>query len=94
MTKHNPYIIGVPVIDTEAFYGREDVFRFVRETLTPRQNVAILFGQRRIGKTSILHQLLYRLADEFHPIFLDSQDWEGQDIDKVLYECIVNITSN
>jgi tetratricopeptide (TPR) repeat protein len=94
MRAHNPYIIGVPITSTEAFYGREDVFRFVRETLTPRPNVAVLFGQRRIGKTSILHQLPDHLADEFHSVFFDSQDWAGHGVDKVLYDLAATIAKS
>ena len=31
---YNPYIMGPPVTGT-AFYGRQEVLRFVRETLAP-----------------------------------------------------------
>ncbi|TEU12441.1 MAG: tetratricopeptide repeat protein [Anaerolineales bacterium] len=88
----NPYVIGVPITSTKAFYGRKDVFRFVRETLTPRhQNVAVLFGQRRIGKTSTLHQLPDHLADEFHSIFFDFYGRGGQGVDEVLYDLAATI---
>jgi len=32
----NPYIAGNPITGTEMFFGRQDVFRFVRETLVGR----------------------------------------------------------
>jgi hypothetical protein len=50
----NPYIAGNPVTGPEMFFGREDVFEFVRQTLIGqhRNNVIVLYGQRRTGKTS------------------------------------------
>ena len=59
----NPYIAGNaiarnPVTSAEMFFGREDVFAFVRQALIGkhRDNVIILYGQRRTGKTSAPQQ--------------------------------------
>ncbi len=69
---YNPYVVGSPISDANGFYGREDIFDFVRTTLsTPGQIVVVLYGQRRIGKTSILHQLLRHLPPEFVPVYFD-----------------------
>ena len=55
----NPYIAGKALNDARGFFGREDVFRLVETVLSsPDQNSVVLFGQRRIGKTSILLNLL------------------------------------
>ncbi len=55
----NPYIVGKPVTTEQMFFGREDVFDFVRHNLTGehRDNVLMLYGQRRTGKTSVLEQM-------------------------------------
>ena len=54
----NPYIAGNPVGDSHAFIGRDDVLREVRRVLRhPHSNAIVLFGQRRIGKTSVLQHL-------------------------------------
>lgn len=55
----NPYIAGNPVTSAEMFFGRADVFAFVRQALVGkhRDNVIILYGQRRTGKTSVLYQM-------------------------------------
>ena len=55
----NPYIIGKPLREGELFFGREDVFQYIRQNLKGeyRDNIIILHGQRRTGKTSILYQL-------------------------------------
>jgi tetratricopeptide (TPR) repeat protein len=84
--KPNPYIAGPPVSGRN-FYGREDIFRFVQNTFSsPQQNVIVLWGQRRMGKTSVLHVLTSRLSPEFHPIYFDLQDKAQQKLNQVLYD--------
>ena len=69
----NPYIAGLPVQDPAMFFGREDVFQFIAETLTGqhRDNVIILYGQRRTGKTSILYQMHTHLDAHYLCVFMD-----------------------
>jgi tetratricopeptide (TPR) repeat protein len=72
----NPYFYGPPASKETGFYDRDDVFRFVNNTLSsPRQNVIILHGQRRIGKTSILRQIPRHLRhpEQYHTVFFDLQ---------------------
>jgi len=92
---YNPYIMGPPVTGT-AFYGRQEVFRFVRETLaTAQQNVIVLYGQRRIGKTSILLQLPDHLSSgEFYPIYFDLQGKEALDLSEALYKLAIEIAKD
>lgn len=56
----NPYIFGSPVKTKDMFFGRDDVFAFLKEHLvgTYQDNVIMLYGQRRTGKTSLLYQIL------------------------------------
>jgi serine/threonine protein kinase len=58
----NPYIAGEPVGGTKAFVGREDI---LEETLgiieSLRENGIVFYGKRHIGKTSVLHELAFRL---------------------------------
>jgi formylglycine-generating enzyme required for sulfatase activity/tetratricopeptide (TPR) repeat protein len=68
----NPYIVGTPIPSPEYFYGRESLLSFVRDTLNPpQQRVVVLYGQRRIGKTSVLYELARRLSVEFEPVYFD-----------------------
>jgi len=69
----NPYIAGSPVKSSEMFFGREDIFTFVKETLRGqhRDNVIVLQGQRRTGKTSVLYQMQRHLEDKYICIFID-----------------------
>lgn len=59
----NPYVVGRPLTGaTESLYvGREDVFAWAFENLAAagRPNPLLLFGERRIGKTSTLYQIVH-----------------------------------
>ena len=83
----NPYIL-TPLTEGVGFYGRDSVMRFVRNTLSsPFQNVIVLFGQRRIGKTSVLYQLMRpaHTPPGFRPIFFDLQGRAQHRLGQVLY---------
>jgi hypothetical protein len=72
----SPYATGRPLAPgSPVFFGREDLFGFIRENLggSGRENILVLIGQRRMGKTSLLHQLPAQLSDNYIPLFLDGQ---------------------
>jgi hypothetical protein len=72
----NPYIAGNPVGGGDAFVGRADVLRDVARVLrSPSENALVLYGQRRIGKTSILQELMARLPElgPYQPVYFDLQ---------------------
>ncbi|MBM4431067.1 MAG: ATP-binding protein, partial [Chloroflexi bacterium] len=58
----SPYVMGPPVKTQHMFYGRRDVFDWIAENVSgvEQENILILHGERRMGKTSILYQLLER----------------------------------
>jgi tetratricopeptide (TPR) repeat protein len=91
----NPYVAG-PSVTGAAFYGRKDVFRFVNESLsTPQQRVIVLYGQRRIGKTSILRELPRHLpSEEFHSVYFDLQDRAKHPLPWVLHQLAVKIAQS
>jgi len=84
----NPYIAGPLIREDAHFYGREDIFRFVHNTLAlPYQNAIVLFGQRRIGKTSLLYLLQkpHRWPPGFHPVYFNLEGRAQQKLNEVLY---------
>ncbi|MFX0196875.1 MAG: tetratricopeptide repeat protein [Candidatus Hodarchaeota archaeon] len=89
----NPYIAGRTVTGGRGFFGREDVFRFVRTTLeSPGQNVTILYGQRRIGKTSILLELEQRLMQKgYVPVYVDLMHHARTALNDLLKEIALRI---
>lgn len=72
---YNPYISGEPVRRNDMFFGRRDLVQRIVDTL--HNNSIMIYGERRIGKTSLLYQLvmvLREVADPdywFVPIFVD-----------------------
>jgi hypothetical protein len=70
-----PYVTGTPLQSGQMFVGRQDVFDFVREHLLGayQNNVIVLHGQRRTGKTSILYRLNEVLADTHVCVLIDMQ---------------------
>lgn len=72
----NPYVAGAPLkTGSPLFVGREDIFEFIEQNLSGRdqENVLVLIGQRRSGKTSLLKQLPQRLGQQYAPVYIDGQ---------------------
>ncbi len=75
----DPYVVGAPLTSDKMFVGRGDILRIIRDNLAPSagQNILLLRGQRRTGKTSVL----FRLVDTLHkdsegayiPVLVDFQ---------------------
>ena len=92
----NPYIAGNPVGNTPAFVGRDDVLREVLQVLqNPNQNAITLFGQRRIGKTSVLQNLVTHLpkSGAYIPVYFDLQDKAAWPLSRVLLELAQTIAA-
>jgi len=94
MISKNPYITGNPVGDTPAFVGRNDIVREVRQVLRqPNNNAIVLYGQRRIGKSSVLYELKAKLShDGHHVVFFDLLDKSNWSLEKVLQELAKKIS--
>jgi tetratricopeptide (TPR) repeat protein len=90
----NPYIAGRS-LSRQGFYGRDKTFQLVEtELASPERNAIVLFGQRRIGKTSILQQLQQRLAAlPFLPVYFDLMDRARRPLGQVLYEIAATIAA-
>ncbi|MCG3163298.1 MAG: hypothetical protein JMDDDDMK_04687 [Acidobacteria bacterium] len=72
----NPFIAPSPLLpERGAFLGRDDIFKSIEDHfLRPNQNAPlVLFGQPRIGKTSVMRNL-YRLPTNLIPVFVDMQE--------------------
>ena len=75
--KFNPYVAGAPVMNDAMFFGRRQLVDRILQTI--HNNSLLLYGERRIGKTSIQHQLKRRLLEvddpyfAFYPVYIDLQ---------------------
>lgn len=88
-----PYVAGPPLHTNEMFFGRTDVFEFVLENLPARSqdNIILLHGERRTGKTSILYQLEDRLEPEYVAVLVDLQGMLDPGLAAFLYDIAVRI---
>ena len=71
----NPYVAGIPIQKAEMFFGRHEDLAWVSDHLRqPGNDLILLVGQRRIGKTSLLHHISRnRVELNILPFFLDTQ---------------------
>lgn len=76
-SRKNPYIIGRPVSEADCFFDRENLFRFLSDSL-PQAQVILLHGQRRIGKSSILAQIPAQLVAEPYQFVMLSLEGKSQ----------------
>jgi len=81
--RFNPYIAGAPVLTERMFYGRKPMLKQILNTL--HNNSLMIYGERRIGKTSFLHRLntvLPHVDDPdyaFFPVLIDLQGVSEED---------------
>jgi hypothetical protein len=84
----NPYIAGNPVRGQSHFVGRTEILGDVLRLLhNPNANAIALYGQRRIGKTSILFQLEEQLAEsgKYLPVYFDLHDKADLSLAQILF---------
>jgi len=93
----NPYIAG-RVVGEDLFYGRNDLITDIERTL--HNNCFLLYGERRIGKTSLQHQLAERLSNagdptyKFIPAYIDLQGVAEDDFFRTIAASIVEQTNS
>ncbi len=93
----NPYVVGRPLtgMSTALYVGREEIFDWFDENLAGmgQSNALMLYGRRRIGKTSTLYQLVEgergrSLREErprrLIPAYIDLQRYAGRPTDEWL----------
>ncbi|MFN5956083.1 MAG: ABC transporter substrate-binding protein [Dolichospermum sp.] len=78
--QRNPYIIGSVIDKPDQFFGRQSLFEFIKDTLQQNTPLILLYGQRRIGKSSVLKQIPQKISyseDQFIFIDFDIQVFVG-----------------
>jgi hypothetical protein len=75
----NPYSAGNPIKSEEMFFGRDELFEKAHAHLDQNPNhPIIIYGQRRMGKTSVLYHMQRRLnalsgCERYATVLLDLQ---------------------
>ena len=76
-SRFNPYIAGAPVLEDDMFFGRHKLMARIMNVL--HHNSLMITGERRIGKTTLLHHLRKALEHDagtdyqFFPVSTDLQ---------------------
>ncbi len=84
----NPYKTGKPISEEEKekFFGRDELFGFIKDHLNNNVKIILLHGQRRIGKSSVLRQVAHKIVLEgFVFICCDLEEHSKSSINEVLY---------
>jgi tetratricopeptide (TPR) repeat protein len=85
----NPYITDNPVGDSAAFIGRTEILLGTIQILChAKKNTIVLYGQRGIGKTSVLQYLTAQLPiqGDYYPVYFDLQDKAAWDLEQLVNE--------
>lgn len=91
--RFNPYVSGDPIQTTDMFFGRREILAKIANTL--HENNIMIHGERRIGKTSLLYQLLRYLRETddpeywFIPVYIDLEGTPEQEFFHLLMEEIL-----
>jgi tetratricopeptide (TPR) repeat protein len=91
--RFNPFVAGAPVMSDELFLGREALIARILQSV--HNNSILLYGERRIGKTSIQHRLKRRLRQmqdpefDFFPVYIDLEGTPEDRFFKTLGDDIV-----
>lgn len=94
----DPYIVGVPLTrHQEIFVGRTDITQRIEAILrNDDQPPLLLYGQRRMGKTSLLFNLRWMLPNRITPLVVDLQGPVSQSKDHAsfLYNLAKGMTTS
>jgi ABC-type branched-subunit amino acid transport system substrate-binding protein len=95
MTRRNPYIIGRPIDEQESLFGRENIFQFIENNLKLGVKVLFLYGQRRIGLSSIIRNIpKYVASEEFVFVTFDLQEYSREPLSSLLHNLIRDIITD
>jgi parallel beta-helix repeat protein len=84
----NPYIVGTPIkTGSNLFVGRRDLIDFIQQNVrgSLQENIIVLIGHRRTGKTTLLKQLPVYLEKQYIPVYIDIQGIIDPGMDAFFY---------
>ncbi|MFN6516082.1 MAG: AAA family ATPase [Nostoc sp. CreGUA01] len=91
----NPYIISTPIHIPEKLFGRELIFNKIQDSLQQGEKFILLYGQRRIGKSSILRNIPFLISqNEFVFVTCDLQEHGNSSLGGILYAIASDIVES
>lgn len=96
MKSQNPFNTGSPARG-EGFFGRDEIIDDIITFLGKKHEFNfVIFGQRRIGKTSLLRKLQddKKIRNLAYPVYFNLQDKAREQLPKLLYEIAGRIVAD
>jgi hypothetical protein len=84
VTKANPYVVDRPLAENDFFCDRRDALEWIEDRLRAGVTELIVFGPRRIGKTSLINHLPLALFDLYAPVAVTLAPREGENSQTLL----------
>ncbi|MDF5710584.1 MAG: ABC transporter substrate-binding protein [Nostoc sp. S4] len=82
----NPYIIGTPIGKKHQLFGRETLLKTIEDSLQQNAKFILLYGQRRIGKSSLLKNIpLFISQDQYLFVPCDFQEHHHSSLGEIIY---------
>lgn len=79
----NPYDFQTPVREPSAFYGRDDIFDWLKENIAAAP-IILLHGPHRVGLTSLLYQIGHHLPPKYTPFLINLSPRENNSLATLL----------
>ncbi|MDM3858473.1 MAG: ABC transporter substrate-binding protein [Aphanizomenon gracile PMC644.10] len=94
-SQRNPYIIGRP-IDQQLFFGRERLFSSIQDDIHHNRHIILLYGQRRIGKTSVIRNIPDGFNDlhEFVYVTFNLEHYSQKSLSEILADLAQEILND
>jgi len=89
--KKNPYIVDRPIGEHDLFFNREDIFAWIEDRLRAGERTLVVFGPRRIGKTSLLLQLPVHFFALYAPVVVSFAPRERDSAQDLLKRVVTQV---
>ncbi|SHI84099.1 nSTAND1 domain-containing NTPase [Lutispora thermophila] len=89
--KENTYPTG-PIDDESKFFGRKAIIQRIKDRLYDESDrtTFLIYGSRRVGKTSLLYHMEKIFGDKFYPIICDCENiFDADDTSELIYQLFV-----
>lgn len=86
MSLGNPYVVNRPLTTGDLFVGRYGILAAVAQRVRRGQQLVLVYGPARMGKTSVLRQLMKELSPEFLVVSVDLVWPEGGKPEQAMQE--------
>ena len=81
----NPYIPGQPVDNPDLFFGRRDILASIREQLLKGRRVFVVSAPPRMGKSSLLRQLVHFVPEGLVTVRVDLSEEATPNPDRLFW---------